>query len=405
MTGGLLQVVAKGHQDTYLIGNTSLFRTVYKRHTNFAVEHSEQYIIGNPNFGQKIQIVLTSNSKKGDLISNCCLQVTLPDVYYTTSAAWVNDIGNMLIKEISVEIGDTIIDKQYGEWLSIWHALTIPMEKRNGYLNMIGNTSDLVGTSLDMITDVNPIPSKELYIPLNFWFQKNLGLALPLIALQYNDVKFKITFRTAQELLRGDVLNVGQLQFKKVGFFIDHVFLSKEEREIFAKSNTKYLIEQIQVHEESITGKNHMVSIPFNQPLKELIVVIKDNSYLSGTAITKNYINFADINGNNPIETMYIKANNVDRITERSGTYFNKWHPFYHHSNVPNVGINIYSFAQFPEQHRPSGSFNGSKLDSMTLVFTLNDVVASRSNTITVYATNYNVLNIQRGMGTLEFKV
>ena len=187
MGGGLMQLVAYGAQDIYLTGNPQItfFKVVYRRHTNFSMESIEQVFNGTADFGKRVTCTVSRN---GDLISRVYLQATLPSVESTCSSQffrWVNFIGHVLIRSVEVEIGGQRIDKHYGDWLTIWNELTIPPGLKSGYDNMVGNTAHLTGTGLQS-TDAT-----TLYIPFQFWFCRNPGLALPLIALQYHEVKIQ----------------------------------------------------------------------------------------------------------------------------------------------------------------------------------------------------------------------
>ena len=192
MGGGLMELVAKGSQDIYLTGKPQItfFKTIYKRHTNFSIESIEQTFKGDVDFGLKSTIVL---SRAGDLVSDIILEINIPRIESTdlssTNINWINSIGHGIIKEIDLEIGGTLIDKQYGEWLEIWSELTVNSSKKEGYRTMVGNLGSDNG---------NQGPY-TLYIPLQFWFCRNIGLALPLIALQYHEVAINIKFRNFEE--------------------------------------------------------------------------------------------------------------------------------------------------------------------------------------------------------------
>ena len=184
MPGALLELVAKGSQDIFLTGNpnTTYFKSVYKRHTNFSTESIPQSIDGSPNFGTKFE---TEISRSGDLLSSIIIEVDLPKLEGKRgkNIYWVDAIGHHLIKEVRIEIGEQEIDRHYGEWLEIWSELTIPESKRAGYNSMIGK-----GIQIN--------EEKTLFIPLQFWFCRDYGLALPLISLQYHTVKLIIEFNS-----------------------------------------------------------------------------------------------------------------------------------------------------------------------------------------------------------------
>jgi hypothetical protein len=109
--------------------------------------------------------------------------------------------------------------------------------------------------------------------------------------------------------------------------------------------------------------------------------------------------------GYNPVVVAKIQLNGHDRFTEREGRYFNLVQPYQHHTNIPAVGINVYSFALKPEEHQPSGSCNFSRIDNATLLLTLSNNTVNTYNTaqVRIYAVNYNVLRIMSGMGGLAY--
>ena len=187
MGGALMELVAKGSQDIFLTGNPSVtyFRSVYKRHTNFSHESVIQSFQGQLDFGKKIECVI---SRSGDLLSSVILEIDLPKIVGKRGKdiRWVNAIGHHIIKEAELQIGGQPIDKQYGEWLEIWSELTLDESKKQGYNNMVGK-------------DIQITDEKTLIIPLQFWFCRNYGLALPLVALQYHEVRVIITLAPFSE--------------------------------------------------------------------------------------------------------------------------------------------------------------------------------------------------------------
>jgi hypothetical protein len=176
MGGGLLQLVAYGAQDVYLTGNPQItfFKVVYRRHTNFSIESIVQSFNGNVSTDGRVTCQISRN---GDLLHKLYLEVDGSSSFSGTSAPDAK-LGHQMIKKVELEIGGQLIDRQYGDWMHIWNELTLPEGKKTGFNNMI-NSSDT-----------------KLYIPLEFWFCRNVGLALPLIALQYHEVKVNIEFGT-----------------------------------------------------------------------------------------------------------------------------------------------------------------------------------------------------------------
>ena len=279
-----MQLVACGAQDIYLTGNPQItfFKVVYRRHTNFSMESIEQTFNGIADFGRRVTCTVSRN---GDLIHRVYLQVTLPSVEATTSSQyfrWVNYIGHVLVKSVEVEIGGQRIDKHYGDWLTIWNELTIAPGLKNGYDNMVGNTIALTGTGLQRAD------ATTLYVPFQFWFCRNPGLSLPLIALQYHEVKFNLEFRPKNECYVStsvqtacgasasglDAFCVPSLEY--AALFIDYIYLDTDERRRFAQTSHEYLIDQLQfTGDESTVNTSVKVKLNFNHPCKELIWVVQ----------------------------------------------------------------------------------------------------------------------------------
>jgi len=459
--GGLMQLVAYGAQDIYLTGNPQItfFKVVYRRHTNFAMEAIEQTFNGTANFGKRVTCTISRN---GDLIHRIYLQATLPQVTLQASDGsgaqfrWLNYVGHNLINSVELEVGGQRIDKHYGDWLHVWNELTQEPGKQSGYAEMVGNVPELVnllvqggegcdnyctGGEPGASSEVrNCAPEYTLYIPLQFWFCRNPGLALPLIALQYHEVKINLEMTDVKYLcwdnVTGTATNnaiktrVASTGLVSASLYVDYIYLDTDERRRFAQVSHEYLIEQLQyTGAESVTSSNNKIKLNFNHPTKELVWVVQRDSFVACDDITPaawkgmqpfNYSDWWDrsvldsgysltrvegLAGNNPVVTAKIQLNGHDRFSEREGKYFNLVQPYQHHTNVPAVGINVYSFALKPEDHQPSGSCNFSRIDNATLLLTLTNNTVSSTNTakVRVYAVNYNVLRIMSGMGGLAY--
>jgi hypothetical protein len=192
MTGGIIQLVAYGKEDLFLTRDPQItfFKIIYRRHTNFAKEHITQFFTNNPDFGKN---TTCSISTQGDLINNMALKLTLPEIPKFVSSpfgpqtefAWIRNIGHAMIKTIDIEINGQIIDRHYGEWLHIWSSLTTRNIDDKGIDKIIGNIPELTEFS-------NGKESYTLFIPLYFWFCRSPGLSIPLISLQYSDIKVNI---------------------------------------------------------------------------------------------------------------------------------------------------------------------------------------------------------------------
>jgi len=235
-----MQLVAYGAQDIYLTGNPQItfFKVVYRRHTNFAVESIEQTFNGQADFGKRVTATISRN---GDLIQQMYLEVVLPALYTTTASnvvAWTYGVGNALVKQAEIEIGGQLIDRQYGDWMNIWSELTVPEGKRAGYDNMVGNEID--ATFGKQMGGLSAGTKYRLYVPFQFWFNRNPGLALPLIALQYHEVKLNLEIRSLAELYQAEVSGVGptlstNLAINSCKLYVDYVYLDTDERRRFAQ--------------------------------------------------------------------------------------------------------------------------------------------------------------------------
>ena len=329
MGGGLLQLVAYGAQDVYLTGNPQItfFKVVYRRHTNFAIEAIQQTPTGSNSLGSRASFQITRN---GDLIHRVYFNGKIKNnntAGATNNVALVPNFGQRLLKTVELEIGGQRIDKHYSEWLYIWNELSLPAGKRSGYNTMVGaNTANLC-------TKLAAQSEYELYVPLEFWFCRNVGLALPLIALQYHEVKINIEYESAANLVDTNAANLcddedaatgagltlgaactngnkrsddyavnfglsadgltgtaatkfatgSNVSLRDANLWVDYVFLDTDERRRFAQLSHEYLIEQLQ-----FTGTDTMtqstsadsmkpVRLNFNHPCKELVWAVKSN--------------------------------------------------------------------------------------------------------------------------------
>jgi hypothetical protein len=276
MGGGLLQLVAYGAQDVYLTGNPQItfFKVVYRRHTNFAMEAIQQTFSGIPNFGNTVYCQISRN---GDLIHRTYLEVGIQKIADSGVTSYVNYLGLRLLKSVSIEIGGQQIDKHYSDWLYIWNELSLPIGKRHAWDTMVGADHDVLNSGTDGTEGAD---GTTLYIPLEFWFCRNIGLALPLIALQYHEVKIKIEFESLSNCTYkpSDPANgAGEsLSLISPNIWVDYIFLDTDERRKFAQLSHEYLIEQLQfTGQETLNSTGSRIKLNFNHPCKELIWVAK----------------------------------------------------------------------------------------------------------------------------------
>ena len=423
MGGGLMQLVAYGAQDIYLTGNPQItfFKVVYRRHTNFSMESIQQTFNGTADFGNDVTATISRN---GDLVHRMYLEHTadIKSADGSDDIAIGCDYGSHLMKEMELEIGGQRIDKHYGHWHSVYSQLTEfnPSGSNTTLFNRmtgngIGANDQLGNVNGWTFSDTAHTGTGKFWIPLYFWFCRNPGLALPLIALQYHEVKVKITFEDVSKLAienhdddesdfaTGTQVGASAGDGNTFHLWCDYIYLDTDERRRFAQVSHEYLIEQLQFENKS--GGN--MTLNFNHPVKELIWSgVEDRTDPDGGTAT----DASDLYQRAAIgsTTYQLKLNGHDRFKERDYRYFTRTQVWGHHTgygdtqtaiqaNTVTDTIAVYSFALKPEEHQPSGTCNFSRIDNAQLV------EATNTTAVNVYAINYNVLRIMSGMGGLAY--
>ena len=443
MGGGIIQLVAYGAQDIYLTGNPQItfFKGVYKRHTNFAIEKYNQFGIGTINWGNK----LTYNiDRKGDLLGKCNIdfyiefkkddgssltfdEVRLQLLTKKSKNNLAKSIGYSFIDYIDIEIGGLTIDTHSGHWMAIKSELTQNINDRFNNLFMTGGFYRAPHISDHAI---------YISIPLQFWFNNNPGLYLPLVALQYHEVKINIKLNNIDHIIFNNVHGLTpkptNINIIELTLSTEYVYLDTDERKKFAQVSHEYLIEQIQELPNefcNISNTVVLINLGFNHPVKEIIWTLhrQENTSILGPLWSGE---------SDRINNAQIQLNGVDRFPLTPGIYFQTNQKYNHHSGInlhkwllelsgifgdtiitydtddetkfPIADLSpfIYSFSMEPEKYQPSGSCNFSRLDNAILTFTINQKipkVLTDGILIRIYGTNYNVLRIMSGMGGLAY--
>jgi hypothetical protein len=460
MAGGLMQLVAYGAQDVYLTGNpkVTFFQAVYKRHTNFAMEVIEQTVNGSAGNDGRLSVTIARN---GDLIGDMFLELTANTLLVSHAGSTSNLSGiwcaERSIKNIELTIGGQRIDKHYQIWWRLYSELYLGTDKKNNYAKMTTSAAAALanGTSRG---------SNQVYLPLLFFFNRNPGLYLPLIALQYHEVRLDFDLSSEFTLYHST---------SGVKVWGNYVYLDTEERRRFAQKGHEYLIEQVQhTGSDSVTVaatsvQQKQIRLSYNHPVKELVWaynnggptnaglwnftsnLLTSNAVMleSATRVSYGFSNVVTLspigssagvpqflggltigasgsanvssaqwledglayNGAvipnmscGPLSSFKLILNGQDRFKEQSGKYFNQVQPYMHHSGNPYPGIYCYSFALKPEEHQPTGTCNFSRIDNAQVQVTMK--AGCIDNTAQwMFAVNYNVLRIQSGMGGLAF--
>jgi hypothetical protein len=436
MGGGVLQLASIGAEDECLIAHPQItfFKVVFRRHTPFSMESIPQKIKGKVAFGRRVSCTIARN---GDLVSNCYLEVEM-DTPTVASATWTNWLGHNLINTVDIEIGGQRIDRHTGEWLHIWNELTCPKGKQAAYKKMIGET--------------NAHGPVHLYIPLQFWFCRGVGAALPVVALKYHEIKINIHFNNYSKCLQNNVSGLPIQTTANPGFkaklYVDYIFLSKDEKKRVVDMTHEYVIDQLQFSGTEILDpdEDQEIQLSLNHPVKELIWVCKrekEHAYVdqkpgSWDSIsemwlppsegyvahpTATYVNITQTRESDGVvvespvyektvsvmhqmsfhefelcESAQLILNGTPRFQSRPGSYFQLVQPYQHHTSVPQKAIHVYSFSLKPEEIQPTGSCNMSAVDEALLR------LKTGAEELRVYALNFNILRITGGMAGMVFE-
>ena len=417
MAGGLMQLVAYGAQDVYLTGNpkVTFFQAVYRRHTNFAMENIEQTVNGSAGSSGRVSVTIARN---GDLVNDMYIELKAPAAVASGTATSGVDacwLAERSIKDVELSIGGQRIDKHYQRWWRLYSELYLDESKKASWGKMTTPGAD----------------AGQIFLPLIFFFNRNPGLALPLIALQYHEVSLDFDLSSEfDQYTDGSTFKV----------YANYIYLDTEERRRFAQKGHEYLIEQVQ-HTGSdalaSAGQVKQIRLSYNHPVKELVWCADQGSVSrsnlwnftsSSVATLASNVCAGASSGNcfvatamtgapllqatsegvawteelaGPVDTFKLVLNGQDRFKEQTGKYFNQVQAYNHHTGSPLPGVYSYSFALKPEEHQPTGTCNFSRIDNAQVAIkTKAGAVATNLN---MFAVNYNVLRIQSGMGGLAF--
>jgi hypothetical protein len=448
-----MQLVAYGAQDVYLTGQpkVTFFQAVYKRHTNFAMENIQQTVNGTPSNSGRVSVTIARN---GDLVGNMYVRLQPTQVSYSNLTSTggnidTNWVAERAIAAVELTIGGQRIDKHYQTWFRLYAECFLGESDKINYGKMASSPAPTADN-----TNVNSV-----YLPLLFFFNRNPGLYLPLIALQYHEVRLDFDLTAYFTNYFGTSSQVFEV-------WANYVYLDTEERRRFAQKGHEYLIEQVQhTGGDSITASGNpgaqTVRLSFNHPVKELIWCYQNtvstaynslwnftSGYASNVNVTcapsplfapgalphdlgcpriySNAFCFAAASQGTPggltsnvgwmeesttnvamaveVGPLYnfkLVLNGQDRFKEQTGKYFNQYQPFLYHTGTPYPGIYVYSFALQPEEHQPTGTCNFSRIDNAQVAINMKSGYVCPLQKM--FAINYNILRIQSGMGGLAF--
>jgi len=415
---------------------------VYKRHTNFAMENIQQTVNGTPTANGRVSVTIARN---GDLVGDMYIRLTpaqlnasnLTTTNTSMDTCWA---AERAIADIELTIGGQRIDKHYQTWWRLYAELFLSESEKINYGKLTSSPVPLPDS-----TNTNSV-----YLPLLFFFNRNPGLYLPLIALQYHEVRLDFDVSAYYGTFFGTS--------SPFEVWANYVYLDTEERRRFAQKGHEYLIEQVQhtggdsIALSSTPGPTQSptaqtIRLSFNHPVKELIWCYQNTSptaynsmwnfstSVSNVQMTCNafstitqgalphtigapriafnspasWIEEGSSNVNvaasnvevGPLYNFKLVLNGQDRFKEQQGKYFNQYQPYVYHSGVPYPGVYCYSFALQPEEHQPTGTCNFSRIDNAQVAINIKGAASTPLQKM--FAVNYNILRIQSGMGGLAF--
>ena len=409
MSGGLMQLIAYGAQDIYLTGSPSItfWRIVYRRHTAFASESIEQTFNGTVGWNKRVSCTLSRN---GDLVTTVWLEIVLKRKVANDVSGTPFYPAENLIKEAEFELGGQKIDKVYSDWFRIYDELFRKDAEKESYRRM---------TNFDSNAPDGQV--RRFYLPLNFFFNRHPGLALPLIALQYHEAKIHLTLASAEEMNK---VGIDTTVDPQVTLFATYIYLDADERRRFAQSSSEILITQLQhtgaesVAPDTTNRKTFNIRLNLNHPTKFLAWAVKQGDVHGKFTTSSDRQEYNDAYA--PLLDARLTLNGHDRFSTRRGSWFNQVSTYETLKSKPAAGIYMYPFALRPDEHQPSGTCNFSRIDNATLILTFKagsagtniaNVVSEEATlsavtgltNLLVYAENYNVLRIMSGMGGLAY--
>ena len=406
MTAGALQLNFIGPQDKHLTGNPQMtyFKSVYKKYSNFAKDTKKLSFENKVQYGSEHICVIPYD---GDLLSDIYLYIELSELVSSNNnenwAGYINGLGYSIIESAEIQIGGLTIDTLDTNWLDIYNEL---FDQRS---------DTLIGKFNTDITLQENNTAQKLYIPLPFWFSKNSGSSLPIIALRNHEIKIKIKFRNLNEIIKSDISTFSPTTPTiTANILANYIHLDTNEQKYFTNNSHEYLIDQLQtLSDTNITSSTNTKKIPldFSHPIKSFYwVIVNDINNSQNMKTGNNWLSYTSSDSlyGDTFNTAKITMNGQDRIIDLDASYYRNVVPYETQSYYPRKYIYTYSFSLYPGQYQPSGSCNYSRIQNNNsfLELTFNNVNSNGGATngrVKIYGLNYNILKISSGQGGLLF--
>jgi len=388
--GTYIQLASKGSEDVHIYRQPEItfFKSMYKKHTPFAIESIRNVFIERPQFNGTANVII---KKDYDLINKMYLTVDLPYDESLTDTYWTNRVGFNLLKKYELYIGRFLIQKQYGRWVHIWKELTATIDEKRLLDEMVGTTYTNGYTN-------GPGANKlvKLTIPILF-FCDNYELSIPLLKIYNgNDIKIKFFFEKKANCIQSGSLPSGDLS--NAYLWVDYVCLSNEERKEILNSDYRIVFNSVQFYERSLLGSGmKSIILPFTNNSKELFWVVRNTKTLYD-----KFTDYTDGNGGSMIKSVQFKLNTKKMYSSKPRTfdYFNYIQPYQFHSGCPDLGINIHSFCLEPESNKPSGDLNLKTISRFVM-----DIDVKQYGHLYIYSSMYNVIDFIDGDVELFYRV
>ena len=448
--GGRVQLTATGMQDVMLTQNPqmSFFLKNYKRHTKFAMQTTEIPFDQEARFGGRVHATIP---RMGDLVKEIYVRITLPEMDQNilkefdsvnqeftgikTFPTYVDSIGNAALRRVDLSIGGQVLSSLNGEYMEIYNDTFIPKSHSKAIENMVGRTyvKDGAGPASNVVYrtengfSANGAFPRTYIVPLRFWNTQDASLAIPLVALQKQELEVSIHLEDVERLVTSKLFDIKShiktdlglggkpLEIEQMSLLVDYIQLSDEEVNYFIRSPMQYTITQVQGIETAIGKNEDYTTLPkqirptFSNPVKELFLITQDDtnrpkSIQTISTLTNDYFNFKNSIGTDHLKSLELLFNGEIRIQKEiaDGFYLRVVQPLQSHTKVPERFIYNYSFALDPENYGPTGQVNFSRIKDTLFNLNMNPSLGKDVNT-RIYVKSYNILVIQDGIAGVLF--
>lgn len=397
MGGAVIKLNLKGQQDKYLTSDPTVNFLVreYRNNVDFSVEQIRVNFFEDVNFGKKLTLTLP---RKADFMNKIFFCFTLPALTETdgTYASWTNSIGHAIIDYVEIQIGGYTVDRHYGLFLEIWEELSGEDKLQNPMIGKVANMESI---------RINAVNENTYCVPMQFWFCKNIQSSLPIMCLDYHEVKMILKLKPFSECITYDgVLPPSPVRILDSYLLVDYIYMEDCERIKIKSKPVQMLIEQVQYKDVQggDVGSVFKTDIPFNHPVKELLWVFIEQESINNNDL----FNFSKINPV-PFTKVFSLMKNCTFWVDGKEYEERKDEIVYRlvnskkfHKNTTDKHIYLISFCDKPEEWQPNGSLNFSAIDEAVISGDMRDSTVSK---MFIFGINYNWLFIENGISMVKY--